>query len=209
MVEDAGNTDGVVIGVVKNNMGFQFVPVFDHALHPDPKQHPASTENDRRTMASATLMFPDIANNEDVVQAFLRVVSSLELPQGTKRQHEDQMSLLERIMNIWAEDGKYDMELDPFLQYLRVNSGQGTLLPVLMVSMVREEDAEQARRLAVILAAPDVQAAHARDVTDKVKTPLRLYKRNMEAKQAFNCILTAPSRESSNDSDMDEGVYQI
>jgi len=169
-------------------------------------------ENDRRTMASTTLMFPDIANDEDVVQAFLRVVSSLELPQGTKRQHEDQMSLLERIMNIWAENGKYDMELDPFLQYLRVNTGQGSL-PALMVSLVREEDAEQARRLAAMLAAPNVQAAHARDLTDEVKTQLRLYKRNMEAKKANNCadnsIPAASSGESSNDSDVDEGVYQI
>jgi hypothetical protein len=52
-------------------------------------------------MASATLMFGlAIANDEDVLQAFLLVVSSLKLPQGTKRQHDDQMSLLERIMNI-------------------------------------------------------------------------------------------------------------
>jgi len=168
-----------------------------------------SIENDRRTMVLVSAMFLSIDNDEDVVQAFLRVVSSLELPQGTKRQHEDQMSLLERIMNLWVEDGKYDRELDPFIQYLRVNSGQGTLLD-LMLSVVSEEDADQARGLAANLEGLNV---HARNLTNEVGQALRAFKTNMEAKQAHdsrdNSIPTASSGESSNDSDMDEGVYGI
>jgi hypothetical protein len=53
---------------------------------------------------------------------------------------------------------------------------------MLMVSLVRVEDAEQARGLAGMLAAPivNLQATRASNLTAEVTTELRLYKRTIE-----------------------------
>jgi hypothetical protein len=95
-----------------------------------------------------------------------------------------------------------------------VNTGQGTLL-MLMVSLVRVEDAEQARGLAGMLAAPivNLQATRASNLTAEVTTELRLYKRTMEEQQVFDfaddSIPTVSSGESSNGSNENEGKYEI
>jgi hypothetical protein len=160
-------------------------------------------------MGLAINMFEGIDNDEGVLQAFLRVVSTRILPKGRKQQHDGQSWCLERIMGIWAEDGRYDMELDPFLQYLRVNIGQGTLSE-LMVSLVREEDAERARQgVGLLTALPmNMKLVHARDLPAEVKQSLRVLKGSMEAKRAYNSAIhsipAGSSGESSDESDVEE-----
>lgn len=98
------------------------------------------------SMAFVVVMFPrPMVRGQTVQQAeataaaaapgqltsFCNVVSSLQLPVGNKRQHENQMILLEQLVNFWTQLGLYDSDLDPFLQYLRERIGQGNLTDII------------------------------------------------------------------------------
>jgi len=165
-------------------------------------------------IARVTLMFPQIRNNNknnnqaERLTAFCRVVSSLQLPRGTKRQHENQSAKLHDIMELWVEDGLYDRELDPFLQFLRVSIGQGTLAD-LPVRLVDDANAEQARQMARHLEEQGIIGRFpARQLPEEAKVHLRELKHQMTGRAAYafagSAVRTASSGESS-DSEVEEG----
>jgi hypothetical protein len=84
-----------------------------HAEH-DLHQH---ILGNRQTMAHVTVMFLNINNHAGTLEAFSKVVASLELPTGTKRHHNNQLDHLGAIMDRWAAGGFYDMELDRFFPF--------------------------------------------------------------------------------------------
>lgn len=79
--------------------------------------------------------------------SFCDVVASLQLPRGTKRQHEGQMVQLEQLADFWTNQGWYDSDLDPFLQYLRerITIGQSNLTDVVLDILAQPDQAEAER----------------------------------------------------------------
>ena len=164
-------------------------------------------------MALVTLMFPQIRSNynnqAERLRAFCRVVSSLQLPRGTKRQHENQLARLHDIMELWVEDGLYDRELDPFLQFLRVSIGHGTL-PDLLVSLADDANAEQAGQMARDLEDKGIIGRFpARQLPEETKVSLRELKNHMMDRGAYafaGTVRTGSSGESS-DSEVEEDFH--
>lgn len=105
------------------------------------------------------------------------------------------------------EDGLYDRELDPFLQFLRVSIGQGTLGD-LLVSLADDATAEQARQMARDLEEQGIIGRFpARQLPEEAKVHLRELKHQMMGRAAYafagSAVRTASSGESS-DSEVEE-----
>jgi hypothetical protein len=151
-----------------------------------------------QAMARVVLMFPEINNDAGCLQAFSRVVDSLSLPSASRRRLDSQSNYLGSFMELWADGGLYDGELDRFLQFLRVSMGQGTMAE-LLVSLADDVD-DEARQIAADLNDGRVGMIPARQMPEDAKGNLRTLKATMEARGAYNSAQHAIQTSSSGDS---------
>ena len=90
-----------------------------------------------------------VANGQ--LTSFCDVVASSKLPMGTKRQHEDRMYKLEQLADFLINQGLYDSDLDPFLQYLRERFGQSNLMTDVVFGILAQADRAEADRTARVI----------------------------------------------------------
>lgn len=152
-------------------------------------------------------MFPQIRNEAERLETFCHIVSSMNLPRGTKRQHENQLTELQRLMELWVLDELYDSDLDPFLQFLRFLIGDGTLADLLVI-LSNDANAELARQLARDLEHQGrIGLFPARELPEEAKVSLRELKNHMTDRGAYTlsrgAVPTCSSGESS-ESEMEE-----
>ena len=93
----------------------------------------AQISGNRQTMARVYLMFPEIDDDAGCLHAFSRIVDFLRLPSATRRRRDCQSNHLGSIMELWADGGLYDGELDRFLQFLRCRLGKAPWQSSLLV----------------------------------------------------------------------------
>jgi hypothetical protein len=147
--------------------------------------------------------------------SFCNVVSSLQLPVGNKRLHENQVMQLEQLVNFWTQRGLYDSDLDPFLQYLRERIGQGNLTEIIRGILVQpnQEVAEataQATEQGLLTIGP-IGSIPAGQLPADLQTTLRNLQALLTQGGAYHYTgLAIQSASSGDSSDTDEeDVYEF